>query len=267
MEEHLFHLEADFERMRKFKLKLNPLKYAFGVSSGNFLGYVVHKKGIQIDQNKAKVIIEAKPPSSKKKLQKFLGQVNFLRRFISNTAGKTKVFSSLLRLRDEEEFVWTVEHQITFEEIKAYLANPPVLMLPKGDKPLKLYIAATEDSLRVFLAQDNEEGKEQAVYYLSRFLNSCECKYSAVEKLCLALYFAAMKLRYYLLPTTVLVIATTDLVKYMLSRPMLRGRIGKWVLALSKFHLEYVPQKAVKGQVLANFMAVHPSQTESQEIM
>ena len=62
-----------------------------------------------------------------------------------------------------------------------------------------------------------------------------------------------MKLRYYLLPTTVLVIATTDLVKYMLSRPMLRGRIGKWVLALSEFHLEYVPQKAVKGQVLVNF--------------
>ena len=89
MKEHLFHLEAALERMRKFKLKLNPLKCAFGVSSGNFLGYVVLKKGIQIDQNKAKAIIEAKPPSSKKELHRFLGQVNFLRRFISNTAGKT----------------------------------------------------------------------------------------------------------------------------------------------------------------------------------
>ena len=51
MKEHLFHLEAAFERMRKFKLKLNPLKCALGVLAGNFLGYVVHKKGIQIDQN------------------------------------------------------------------------------------------------------------------------------------------------------------------------------------------------------------------------
>ena len=118
-------------------------------------------------------------------------------------------------------------------------------MPPKGDKPLNLYITAAKDSLGAFLVQDNEEGKEQAVYYLSRFLNSSECKYLAVEKLCLALYFAAMKLRYYFLPTTVLVIATTDLVKYMLSRPMLMGRIGKWILALSEFHLEYVPQKAV----------------------
>ena len=139
----------------------------------------------------------------------------------------------------------TAEHQIAFEGIKAYLANPPVLMPPKGDKPLKLYIAAADDSLAVFLAQDNEEGKKQAVYYVSRFLNSYECKYSAVEKLCLTVYFAAIKLSYFLLPTTGLVITITDLVKYMLSRPMLRGRIGKWILALSEFHLEYVPQKAV----------------------
>ena len=104
--------------------------------------------------------------------------------------------------------MWTAEHQIAFEGIKAYLANPPVLMPQKGDKPLKLYIEPAEDSLGAFLAQGNEEGKEKTVYYHSRFLNSCECKYSAVEKLCLALYFAAMRLRSYLLPTTVLVIAT-----------------------------------------------------------
>ena len=242
MEAHLVHLVATFEKMKKFKLKLNPLICAFGVSTLNFLGQVVHKKGIQIDQYKAKAIIDAKPPSSKKEVQKFLGQVNFLRRFISNTAGKTKVFFSLLKLKNEEEFVWTTEHQAAFKGIKAYLAKHPLLMPPKSDKPLKLYIVAAEDSLGAFLAQDNEEGKEQAVYYLSRFLNSCECKNSTVEKLCLALYFAAMKLRYFLLPNVVLVFATTDMVKYMLSRPVVRGRNDKWILALSEFHLEYVPQ-------------------------
>ncbi|XP_024200480.1 uncharacterized protein LOC112203790 [Rosa chinensis] len=48
------------------------------------------------------------------------------------------------------------------------------------------------------------------------------------------------------------------LIKYMLSRPILRGRIGKWVLALSEFSLQYVPQKAVKGQAIADFLAHHP---------
>ena len=44
----------------------------------------------------------------------------------------------------------------------------------------------------------------------------------------------------------------------MLSSPILRGRIGKWILALSEFSLQYVPQKAVKGQAIADFLAHHP---------
>ncbi|KAM5566316.1 hypothetical protein ABKV19_014818, partial [Rosa sericea] len=79
-----------------------------------------------------------------------------------------------------------------------------------------------------------------------------------MEKLCLTLYFSACKLRHYMLSFTTCIIAQTDLVKYMLSRPILRGRIGKWVLTLSEFSLQYVPQKAVKGQAIADFLAHHP---------
>lgn len=46
----------------------------------------------------------------------------------------------------------------------------------------------------------------------------------------------------------------------MLTRPMLRGKIGKWTLALSKFDFHYVPQKAIKGQVVADFLADHPGE-------
>ncbi|XP_004289360.1 PREDICTED: uncharacterized protein LOC101296525 [Fragaria vesca subsp. vesca] len=66
------------------------------------------------------------------------------------------------------------------------------------------------------------------------------------------------KLRHYMLAFTTVVIAQSDLVKYMLSRPILRGRIGKWILAMSEFSLQYVPQKAVKGQAIADFLAHHP---------
>ena len=87
-------------------------------ASKNFLGILVHNRGIEIDQNKAKAIMQAKPPSNKKELQRFLGQVNFLRRFISNVASKTKVFSPLLRLKDHEDFTWNEEHQLAFDTIK-----------------------------------------------------------------------------------------------------------------------------------------------------
>ena len=71
---------------------MNPLKCAFGVSIGNFLEFPVHKKGIDIDKNKAKAIVEAKPLSNKKDLQIFLRKVNYLRRFISKPIGKNKGF-------------------------------------------------------------------------------------------------------------------------------------------------------------------------------
>ncbi|CAL2256534.1 unnamed protein product [Prunus armeniaca] len=255
--DHMTNLKRAFLRMRQHKLKMNPKKCVFGVQAGNFLGFLVHQRGIEIDKNKAKSIIEALPPRNKKELQSLLGKINFLRRFISNSAGKIQPFSSLLRLKQEQTFKWEEQHQQAFEEIKHYLSNPPVLSPPKRGRPLKLYISASEVSIGSLLVQDNKEGKEQAVYYLSRTLTEVERKYSAIERLCLALYFTAVKLRHYMLPYTIYIIAKTDLIKYMLTRPMLRGRIGKWTLALTEFAFRYVPQKAVKGQAVADFLADH----------
>ena len=95
-DDHIKFLAKCFERMRCHQLKMNPLKCAFGVSARNFLCFLVHQRGIEVYKNKVKAILEAKPPNSKKRLQRLLGQINFLRRFVSNCAGKTKVFSPLL---------------------------------------------------------------------------------------------------------------------------------------------------------------------------
>ncbi|BFG30749.1 hypothetical protein CerSpe_170230 [Prunus speciosa] len=238
----LSDIRLAFERMQKHQLKMNPKKCTFGVSAGNFLGFLEHQRGIEIDKNKAKAIIEAPPPKKKKGLQSLLGQINFLRRFITNFAGKVEPFSSLLKLKDEEKFQWEEVHQKAFDSIKEYLTKPPVLIPPRRGRPLKLYISAAENFIGSLLAQDNDEKKEQAVYYLSRILTATERKYSPVEKLCLALYFTATKLRHYMLPFVVHIIAKTDLIKYMLARPIIRGRIGKWTMALAEFTFRYVPQ-------------------------
>jgi hypothetical protein len=114
---HVEHLRKAFVRMRKCGLKMNPLKCAFCVQAGYFLGFVVHKKGIEVNQSKTKAIMDIKPPSTKKELQPLLGKINFLRRFISNLSGKTKAFSPLLQLKNED-FKWQEEHQEAFEKIK-----------------------------------------------------------------------------------------------------------------------------------------------------
>ncbi|KAM1231105.1 hypothetical protein TB2_041121 [Malus domestica] len=256
-EQHLEDLRQTLARMRIHKLKMNPKKCAFGVRAGNFLGFLVHQRGVEVDKNKSRAIMESPSPTNKVQLQRLLGKINFLRRFIANLASKIQPLTPLLRLKDKENFEWGPLHQQAFDIIKAYLTSPPVLVPPQRGKPLKLYISASEKSIGSLLAQNNEGGKEQAVYYLSRILTEVETRYSPVERLCLALYFTASKLRHYMLPCHVHIITKTDVIKYMLSKPMLTGRIGKWILALSEFSFQYVPQRAVKGQAIADFLTEH----------
>ena len=70
------------ERTQKFGLKMNPKKCAFGVSAGQFLGFLVHEWGIEIGLKSQEVVKTMKPPTTKKELQKLIGKINFVRRFI-----------------------------------------------------------------------------------------------------------------------------------------------------------------------------------------
>ncbi|XP_059635464.1 uncharacterized protein LOC132277643 [Cornus florida] len=132
-------------------------------------------------------------------------------------------------------------------------------MPPRKKWLLKLYLSAAKESIGSMLAQNNELGKEQAVYYLSRVPTDVECRYSSIEKLCLSLSYSTMKLRVYMRSVDVYLLCQTNEIKYMLSRPLITGRIGKWALALMEFNFIFVPQKSVKGRVLADFLADHPS--------
>ncbi|KAM2141418.1 hypothetical protein ACFX1Q_007696 [Malus domestica] len=101
---HLDDLRQAFLRMCWHNPKINPAKCAFSVLAGNFLGFLVHHHGIEVDDNKARTIINAPPPTTKNQLQSLLSKINFLRRFIANSAGKMKAFSTLLKLKDFDTF-------------------------------------------------------------------------------------------------------------------------------------------------------------------
>jgi hypothetical protein len=70
--------------------------------------------------------------------------------------------------------------------------------------------------------------------------------------------FAIKKLRHYLQAHSVRLISRADPLKYIISRPILSGRLAKWALLLQEFEIVYVSQKAIKGQALADFLADHP---------
>ena len=108
------------------------------------------------------------------------------------------------------------------------------------------------------MAQEEEKGKERVLYYLSRTLVWPEVKYSPIEKICLALFFAIDKLRHYMQEFTVHLVAKADPIKYVMSRPIIFGCLAKWAILLQQYDIDYIPQKAIKGQVLADFLEDQP---------
>jgi hypothetical protein len=99
------------------------------------------------------------------------------------------------------------------------------------------------------------DGKERVMFYLSRRMLDAETRYPDIEKLYLYLFFTCTKLHHILLSAETIVICKSDVIKHMLSAPVLKGRHGKWMFALSEFDIRYQPAKTVKGQALADLIA------------
>ena len=96
-EEHIRNLRKLFQSLRKFQLKLNPTKCTFTVTSGKLLGFVVNRRGIEIDPDKVKAIQELPPPRTQKEVRGFLGRLNYISRFISQLTDKCDPVFRLLR--------------------------------------------------------------------------------------------------------------------------------------------------------------------------
>ena len=78
---------------------------------------------------------------------------------------------------------------------------------------------------------------------IGRRIIDVKTRYTFIEKLCLFLYHACTKLRYFLLSGTCIVVCQTDVIKYMMQKPILSGRIGKWAYALIEYDLACEPLK------------------------
>uniref|UniRef100_A0A0E0DBU4 Reverse transcriptase domain-containing protein n=1 Tax=Oryza meridionalis TaxID=40149 RepID=A0A0E0DBU4_9ORYZ len=194
VDDHIDGLREVFERTRKYGLKMNATKCALGVSTGQFLGFLVHERGIEVSQRSINAIKKIQPPEDKKQLQSLIGKVNFVRRFISNLFGMLEPFTPLLRLKADQEFTWGAEQHEALDSIKEYLSSPPVLIPPQKGVPFKLYLPADEKSIGSVFIQELE---------------------------------------------------------------ILKGRVGKWIYALTDFDLRYELPKAVKGQAIAVFIVEH----------
>jgi hypothetical protein len=134
-------LEETFASLRKVNIKLNPAKCVFGVPSGKLLGFLVSHRGIEANPDKIKAIEDMQPPRRLKDMQRLAGCMASLGRFISKFGERALPFFKIMK--KSGTFKWTPEADKAFEDLKKYLASPPIMVAPRPGEHLKLYLSAT----------------------------------------------------------------------------------------------------------------------------
>jgi ribonuclease HI len=250
-------LRITFGCLRANRVKLNPEKCVFGMPRGMLLGYIVSQRDIEANPEKVAALERMGPIRDLKRVQKVLGCLAALSRYISRLDKKGLPLYQLLK--KHERFSWTVEAQEALDKLKATLATAPILTPPQDGEPLYLYVTATTQVANaVIVVERTEEGHalpvQWPVYYISEVLSETKARYPQVQKLLYAVVLARRKLRHYFEAHPVTVISSFPLGE-IIRNPDAAGRIAKWSVELMGEMLAYAPRKAIKSQILADFIA------------
>jgi hypothetical protein len=121
------------------------------------LGYMVSQRGIEANPEKVAALERMGPIRDLKGIQRVLGCLAALSRFISRLGEKGLPLYRLLK--KHERFSWTAEAQEALDKLKASLNYAPILTPPHDDEPLYLYVAATTQVVSaVVVVERAEEG-------------------------------------------------------------------------------------------------------------
>ncbi|XP_073113099.1 uncharacterized protein [Elaeis guineensis] len=138
--DHISDLQKTFDILHRFQIRLNPAKYAFGVTVEKFFGFMISQRGIEVNPEKNRVILEMTPSRIVREVQRLTDRIASLNRFVSRSVERClPIFQTL---RQPKDFQWTIEYQKTFEELKQHFSSPPLLTKPQPSE-LLLYLAVS----------------------------------------------------------------------------------------------------------------------------
>jgi hypothetical protein len=176
----LSDLETTFKCLRAKGMKLNPEKCVFGVPRGMLLGFIVSERGIEANPEKITAINSMGPIKDLKGVQRVMGCLAALSRFISRLGEKGLPLYRLLR--KAECFTWTPEAEEALENLKALLTKTPILVPPAAEEALLIYVAATTQVVSAaIVVERREEGHalpiQRSVYFISEVLSETKARY------------------------------------------------------------------------------------------
>nr|VZI27627.1 unnamed protein product [Spirometra erinaceieuropaei] len=194
--EHMEHLTTVFNRLQQFGAVLNPSKCVFGVPSLEFLGHLVDSHGIRPLPSKVAAIRGFPPPTSKRQLQRFLGMLNFYRRFLPNCADTILPLTNHLS-GSKRTFELTSAALTSFEQVKALLADATLLTRIHADAPISMMVDASNVAVGAVLQQSLSDSTVPLAFF-SKKLSKAETRYSTFGRELLAAYLAVRHFRHLL---------------------------------------------------------------------
>ena len=196
-DDHLVDVRAVLTRLQEFGLVINPDKSYFCQDSVEFLGHTVTATGISPLEKHAAAISSFAAPASKKDLQRFLGLLNFYRRFLPGVAGLLKPLTDALRGPPRSPLVWTPECETAFVAARRCLSAKMELFHPDPSAELSVAVDASSTHVGAVLQQAGGAGT-QPLSFFSRKLSSAQSKYSAFDRELLAAFSAVRHWRHLL---------------------------------------------------------------------
>ena len=195
-EEHDTRVRAVLQRLHEAGLTLND-KCEFSQQRVKFLGHIIDETGVKVDPNKTRAIREFPAPRNVKELQRFMGMVNQVGKFIPGLADMNEPLRQLLS--KDNTWNWGGEQQRSFEQIKDKLVSPEGLAHYDPGLPTIIAADASNTGMGAVLYQVQSDGKRRPVCYASRSLTETEQRYAVIEKEALATTWACEKFTDYVL--------------------------------------------------------------------
>jgi hypothetical protein len=194
--EHMVHLRQVLTILRENGLQINPAKCIFAAASLSFLGHNVDSTGISPLKRHVQALMDFPPPSDLKQLQRYLGMINFYRRFLPGIAGTLQPLTDLLR-GNPKTLVWSEAAATAFTAGKAALASCTKLVHPTPGAIISLAVDASDSHVGGVL-QQLSSGSWLPLAFFSRKLSTPELKYSTFDRELLAAFAAIRHFRFVL---------------------------------------------------------------------
>ncbi len=249
---HMVHLREVLRALRGAGLTANPKKCAIGRVEVRYLGFHLGHGQVRPQIDKTAAIAACPRPKTKKEVRQFLGLAGYYRRFVPDYSELTSPLTDLTKKEVPDTVPWTERCQQVFTQVKAALCGGPLLHSPDFSLPFLLQTDASDRGLGAVLTQEIG-GEERPVLYISRKLSKRETMYSTIEE-CLAIRWAVLTLRYYLLGWEFTLCSDHAPLQWLHRMKDTNARITRWYLALQPFKFKVIHRPGTQMTV-ADFLS------------